>query len=876
MRGVRYRRIELSTPPTAGFDTRCGCQPYLRRWLSIDIVSMLNDDSGFDADYGLEGEYFDDVRCLMPGSPRVVDQRGGSMTTGPLTGLRVVEMTGDHARLAGKMLIEAGASVVRVGPAFAGPAMHHPAVAARGGLLDWWFDGGKEVVFDDLGSEEGRDAYRRLAEVADLVIESSPPGRLADLGLDHDALVEVNPQLVQVSLTPFGRTGPRAHWQTSDLVAGALGGVLSVSGTPDHPVNPWGRQNVNFGSFMAAICGLAGVWDARESGAGQHVDLSLHETVVSSLEHVFFQWWFSDLLPLPKRALRQGSLHWLGAYVVANARTGACNISTAPNPALLFDWMAEEGDAEGAALAALPPEEVLGQMPRVMAAVKRFALTKDSGELFAEAQRRHIAFGEVQTVAQVAANPQYEHRGSFRPVEGFADVRMPGPFARFGSGRVAEEQPPRSQPPPSQPASIDDVLARWGSGRDTTPAEGRRHRTPTADGKPLEGLRVVDFTWVLAGPFANRILGDLGADVLKFQTAERATLVNSPGFPFFYVWNRSKRLLSLDMKRPEALAIIRKVVEQSDVLMENFSAGVLTRWGLDYETVRQWNPEIVYVTKSGPGHDGPWSNVITYAPTIHALCGLTYLSNPPGRSDVGPGFSLNDHAAGFASVVAVLAALEERRRTGEGQHIDIAQMETGTYLIGPAVLDHFANGREAHPRGNADPFDQYCPNEVYRCGDQEELAITCRDDDDWRRLCETVAADIRFLAEDDTLRTVAGRIARASEIDECLRSWCATRSAEAGAEQLQANGVPAGRVQDAGDLMDDPQLVARDFWRSVEHALYGTRPYDRFPARWSGTDLEPYLPSGAYIGEHNFDAYVELAGLEFDAIAEGMGDGLFA
>ena len=156
---------------------------------------------------------------------------------------------------------------------------------------------------------------------------------------------------------------------------------------------------------------------------------------------------------------------------------------------------------------------------------------------------------------------------------------------------------------------------------------------------------------MLAGPFATRIMGDLGADILKFQTAERATLVNSPNFPFFYVWNRSKRLLSLDMKRSEALAIIRKVVEQSDVLMENFSAGVLARWGLDYEAVREWNPELVYVTMSGPGHDGPWSNVITYAPTIHALCGLTYLSNPPGRSDVGPG----------------LLTQRPRRRTGLGR-----------------------------------------------------------------------------------------------------------------------------------------------------------------------------------------------------------------
>ena len=268
-----------------------------------------------------------------------------------------------------------------------------------------------------------------------------------------------------------------------------------MSGTPDEPVNTWGRQNVNFGSFMAAICGLAGVWDARESGVGQHIDLSLHETIPSSLEHVFFQWWFGDLMPLPERALRQGSLHWLGAYVVANARSGACNISTAPNPAVLFEWMAEEGDAEGAELAALPPEEVIGQMPRVMAAVKRFALTKDSGELFAEAQRRHIAFGEVQTVAQVAANPQYEHRGSFRTVDGFDGVRLPGPFARF-----ARSGNPDAEPPPAAPSSIDDVLARWAKSVDA----------PTADPPPPTHLRRVAAIPVLRRP-ANPSTGSVSS-----------------------------------------------------------------------------------------------------------------------------------------------------------------------------------------------------------------------------------------------------------------------------------------------------------------------------------------------------------------------------
>ncbi len=796
------------------------------------------------------------------------------MANGPLDGLRVVELSDEVGRFAGKILAESGASVARIGRSFPGPAMRDADVAARGGLLDWWFEGGKRWIDADLGTAAGQDTYRRLVERADLVIDTQPPGRLAELGIDYRDVVGTNPALVQVALTPFGRTGPHAGWHTSDLVSGALSGVLSISGTPERPVGAWGRQNLGFGSLMACICGLAGVHAARETGRGAFVDLSLHEVMTSSIENLFFQWWFPDQLPLPQRALRQGSLHWLGAYIVANAKHGACNIAPVPQPAPLFEWMAEEGDAEGARLAKMTLEEALADMPRVMHAIKQFALTKDSGELFHEAQRRHIAFGEVQTVAQVAENPQYEFRGTFRPVDakhGFGSVRMPGPYARFNG-----TPSPAQQPPPASPADVDALLAEWGQVTPAAPtAAERRHDGPYAAGKPLAGLRIVDFTWVLAGPFANRILGDLGADILKFQTAERATLVNSPDFPYFYIWNRSKRLLSLNMKRPEALDCIRRIVEQSDVLMENFSAGVLARWGIGYDAVREWNPDIIYVTMSGPGHDGPWSNVITYAPTIHALCGLTYLSNPPDRLDVGPGFSLNDHAAGLTSAVAVLSAVEARRRTGEGQHIDIAQMETGTYLIGPALLDYFANGREAHPIGNADPFGQWCPNEVYRCGDQHELAVTCRDDDDWVRLCETVSWHAHELADDPSLATTGGRVTRAADIDERLREWCMNRTAAEAAAALQANGIPAGVVQDAGDLMADPQLVGRDFWRSTDHAVFGPRPYDRFPALWSTTDLQPYLLSGSYIGEHNFDVYTEIAGMDPDEIAEGMGNSLF-
>ncbi|HEV3226420.1 MAG TPA: CoA transferase, partial [Acidimicrobiales bacterium] len=393
--------------------------------------------------------------------------------------------------------------------------------------------------------------------------------------------------------------------------------------------------------------------------------------------------------------------------------------------------------------------------------------------------------------------------------------------------------------------------------------------------KPLEGLRVLDLSHVLAGPHCTRVLGDLGADILKVQTTERATIVNDPNHPYFYVWNRSKRAISLNMKDERAVDVMKRLVAVSDVVIENFSAGVLDRWGFSYETVSSWNPGIVYMTMSGCGHEGPWSGLVTYAPTIHALSGLTYLSNPPGRGDVGPGFSLNDHAAGLSAALSILAALAARGHTGAGQHVDISQMETGAYLIGPAVLDHVTNGREAQPVGNADPFEPLVPNECYRTADRRWLAVSCRNDDDWTRLASILAADLSHEV-DDRLSFASERDSRRVEVDALVGRWTATVTADVAQQRLQVAGVPAGAVQDGGDLMADPQLVTRDLWRHCDHAVFGGRPYDRVPALWSASTLEPYVPPPAYVGEHNFEVYEELAGMDAGEIAEGMADGLFA
>lgn len=795
--------------------------------------------------------------------------------TGPgaLGGLRVLDLSAGPARFATKLLAEAGADVVKIaGWGERGKEMADPAVAARGGLADWWYDGGKRALALDL--DRGADQARlvALAQRADLVIDDCPPGWLAERGIDYPELSAGNPALVHASLTPFGRSGPKAAWKGSDLVAAATGGVLSVGGLPDQPLNSWGRQNDNFGGYLTVIAALAARQRVRRGHPGQHIDISLQEVVASSLEQLFFQYWFPDrLAPLPAIAPRQGSLHWAGLYKVVPCRVGSCMITPTPAPGPLLEWMVEDGFDAVQPFVGVPVLELIVRSAELMGVIADWAATKDAATLFPDAQARHIAFGEVQDVPKVAANPQFAFRGFFQ------DYTWDGPTVRRPGhpARLVGTPPPPLRPPLPVAVAAEDVEAAWDARPDApVVAAAGNTASNTASTKPLEGITVVDFTWVLAGPFCTRLLGDLGADILKFQTEERATGVNNDNYPYFYCYNRSKRSAGLNMKHPGALDVVRRVIEAADVLIENYSAGVLERWGLGWEQVHAWNPRLIYVTMSGPGQTGPWRDVISYAPTVHALCGLTYLTNPPERRDIGPGFSLNDHGAGYVAGALILEALEARERTGEGQLIDMAQLEVGSYAIGPALLDYFANGTVTEPTGNADAIGDPVPNEVFRGADGRWAAVTVSTDEEWLSLC--AVAGLPELAADTKLATVAGRRAARELINEALAAWFAGQDAAPAVEALQAGAVAAGVVADGPLLHADPHLAARGFFGEfAEHPNFGSRPFDRFPAKFSRSSLEPYRPSPTF-GDATFEIYASYGGLSDEEVAIGIGEGLFS
>ncbi len=205
--------------------------------------------------------------------------------------------------------------------------------------------------------------------------------------------------------------------------------------------------------------------------------------------------------------------------------------------------------------------------------------------------------------------------------------------------------------------------------------------------RPLEGLRVLDFSHVLAGPFATRVLGDMGADVVKINSASRAVGANDPTHPYYLMWNRNKRALALDMANPESRPLCRALCEQADVVIDNFSVGVLDRWGVGYDAVSAVNPGVIYVQMSGMGDGGPWSKYVTYAPTIHALAGLTHMTGVPGREDIGIGFSYNDHQAGLHGAFCHSSSLSfAGRLVGGDNGFDVSQFEVGVNFARPLVI----------------------------------------------------------------------------------------------------------------------------------------------------------------------------------------------
>ncbi len=773
---------------------------------------------------------------------------------GPLGDVRVIDLTDDRGVYAGKLLGDLGAEVIRVEPESGDPLRERGPMHGNGASL-WhaFFASSRQFASGDA------DVAAALTGSADIVLDCE---RLADA----EALLAANPALVVVDVTSFGRSGPWRDFLAPGLVAEALGGVAATSGDTDTPpLKLYGDQYAFVAGVYAAIGALAALRHARETGEGQIVRLSVHEALCTILEHVLMWAWYHEHVPFADGPVlpRQGSLHWSSAYVVMQAIGGSIMITPTPDFSRQVAWLVEEGTGlELLDERFSDPANVAEMITLTMQTLRAWVAGKEVESFFHEAQARHHPYGWVMTTAEVAGNPQLEARDWWAEYAvGDATARGPGapyhfsetPWRIGGGARVEATEPPQSL-------------------RDSSPLEGGSDHEAAG---PLARVRVLDFTHVLAGPFATRVLGDMGADVVKVMSETRVSLAGGPDSPYHTMWNRNKRVFQLDLSRPEAREIARKLALEADVVIDNFSVGVLDRWGLGYESIRPENPGVVYIGMSGMGVSGPWSNYVTYAPTVHALAGLTYLTGVPGRNDIGIGFSYNDHMAGLHGAVAILAALEARRTTGVGQQIDMSQFEVGVSFSGPALLDFFANGVAAEPVGNDPPWEAWTPHGVYPCrGDDEWCAIAVVNDHQWRALCRLMDAD-DWLA-DSFLDNSEGRRERRAQIDARIGEWTRTQDRYELMARCQAAGVPAGVVQTGFDLTErDPQLAHSGMFFDFgdPHPMLGPLKGDRLPLQFERTPATVYRRSEVF-GESNKSVASDWLGMSAEEVERLESDGV--
>lgn len=385
---------------------------------------------------------------------------------------------------------------------------------------------------------------------------------------------------------------------------------------------------------------------------------------------------------------------------------------------------------------------------------------------------------------------------------------------------------------------------------------------------PLSGVRIADFCWVGAGSYTTKMFADLGADVVKVESQSRLDSlrlarpyaggrrgVNRSGY--FADRNTSKRSVTIDLKTLEGRNLAEELVLVSDIVANNFTPGTLTKLGLGYDRLRAMRPELIYVEMSMQGSDGPASGYLGYGSTIAALCGLLHLTAEPGRPPAGTGTNYPDHIPNPChAAFAIMAALLHRRRTGEGQYIDMAQTEPTLALLGPTIMQVAAGSTAPAPRGNR--HGAVAPYGVYpSLGADRWIAIAVRDERDWKALLTEF--DGPGLGDDVRFSTAVSRMQNADALDDGIARWTIRHPAEALAARLQAAGVPAGPVHDAAAVLDDPQLAHRRHWVRLDHPEMGETIYNAPPFRFLNTPVG--LRSRApLLGEHTAEVCCELLG----------------
>jgi crotonobetainyl-CoA:carnitine CoA-transferase CaiB-like acyl-CoA transferase len=797
------------------------------------------------------------------------------MDDGALADLRVVEWgTGLASAFAAKALADYGADVIKVEPRagdasrIAGPfpkdVPHHEC---SGQFL--YLNANKRGVTLDLDDPRGRDELHRLLQRADVAITDRPAARLSEIGLRYASLSSRYPRLIVTAISPFGLTGPYRDYKGSDLISWHMGGT--GMGTPfnavtrpheEPPLRGGGYQAEYVTGWTAAAATLVAVFHRERYGAGQVVDISAMEAVANMMRASFALHSY-DPAALPTSRTKVSS-SW-----IYPCKDGYISTSHGRDHwwQALKALMGQPEWAESAAFAA--PADRRQNADALDAGLSEWFQGYTRAELFPLLTARGVPCFPVQPIADVVASPQYRARNTLvdqkHPIAG--SITQPGPTVRYS------ETPWRMRrPAPLLGQHNEEVFAQTHeTGEDQrVPAQDPRPDAPAdPSNRPLHGIRVVDFGWILSVPHCTAWLATLGAEVIRVESMARPDLVrmglggSADGIPginrsgAFNGLNYSKKSITLNIASDAGRDLARTLIATSDVVCENFATGVLGRLGLGYEALRAVRPDLIMLTGSTLGTDGPEREATGWGPNVCAYAGLPFISGYEDGPPADLGGIWPDYCIGTMMVFALLGAVHHRRRTGRGQRVEVAMGEVVTAMIPEAVLDYTVNGRQRPRMGNRDL--QMAPHDVYPCqGDDCWVAIAVDSDEAWRALCRVMERP--DLAANSAFAAAAGRRQHLDALDAAIGDWTRRHTADEVTQALQAAGVAAGPVMTVAALAADPHLRAREFLVEIDHPEVGRRRVAGLPAKFSRMPELAYGPAPC-LGEHNDEVFGDLLSL---------------
>lgn len=789
-----------------------------------------------------------------------------------LDGYRVLDLTDARGLLAGRMLADLGADVVAAEPPEGNPARRtppfHAGPAGEGSSLYWdVYGANRRGIKYDPATGDGRRLLAALAGAADVVVESAGPTVPNVRGLGRAEAMASNPRLVWCSISAFGLDGPKAGWAESDLIVWAAGGPLEPHRDVDRaPLRISVPQSYLHAAGDAAAGILLALAARHTTGRGQHVDISAQASLgIATLATVLAAPYERGVPPGERLDLRRPGT-WR-ARSKWEASDGLVEFNFGLGPAAgrltnsLFGWMAESGVDVGpyggwdwsTVLEAVQAGQVTeAQVAEARDLVAAFFATKTKLELTEAAVQRKVSPVGVFDVSDIGRSPHLAARGFWVTLGQGARARtMPGPFAQTDADAFSYRYPA-----PMLDEHTGEVVADWlgpsgggpsgggGMGRGaptdswpgpTVPASRPAIGSDSEQGgaAPLDQLRVLDLSWVVAGPVIGRALADFGATVVRVESSRRVETArlmppfvgstpDPEGSALYETCNAGKLGICLDLSGEPGRAVVRDLARWADVVVESFSPGTMDRFGLGPDVLRAANPALIVLSTALCGQSGPWSSLAGYGNVGAALAGFQHLVGWPDRPPIGPFGPYTDYVGPRFALVTLLAALDHRRRTGEGGRIDVSQVEAGIWFLAPEMALWFAAGQVTERSGNRDR--QFAPHGVYRCRpgpyqDDGWVAIAVRSDGEWAHLANVIGgAD---LAAQPRYASAEARLAAADELEDMVSSWTRQHTAADVEAALQAVRVPAHRAATSADFCTDPQLLHRGHLVRLPHPTHG-------------------------------------------------------